>query len=71
MVVGPRRRFVSRTAMLLGFSSFPCDLFSHEHGLISITAYWMTVIHIPFTLFNVTATGLGYYMILEFSLYPS
>jgi hypothetical protein len=36
-----------------------------EHGLISITAYWMTVIHIPFTQFNVTSIGLGYYMIFE------
>jgi hypothetical protein len=43
----------------------------YEHYLISITAYWMTVIHIPFTQFNVTAIGLGYYMILTFSLYPS
>ena len=41
--------------------------FFHEHGLISITAYWMTVIHIPFTQLNVTAIGLGYYI----SQYPS
>jgi hypothetical protein len=40
--------------------------FFHERGLISIIAYWMTVIHIPFTQFNVTAIGLGYYMILNF-----
>ena len=45
--------------------------FFHEHGLISITAYWMTVIHILFTQFNVTAIGLGYYMIIKFSQYPS
>jgi hypothetical protein len=43
----------------------------HEHGLISVTAYWMTVIHIPSTQFNVTAIGLGYYMMLKFSLYTS
>jgi hypothetical protein len=30
----------------------------YEHGLISI------VIHIPFTQLNLTAIGLGYYMIL-------
>jgi hypothetical protein len=29
-------------------------LFFHEHGLICIIAFWMTVIHIPFTQFNVT-----------------
>ena len=34
----------------------------YEHGLIAITAYWMTVIHIPFTQLNVTSIGLGYYM---------
>ena len=34
--------------------------FLNEHGLISITAYYMTLIHIPFTQFNVTAIGLGY-----------
>jgi hypothetical protein len=28
-------------------------------------------IHIPFTQLNITAIGLGYYMILKFSLYPS
>jgi hypothetical protein len=39
-------------------------IYFHEHEFISITAYWMTVIHIPFTQLNVTATGLGYYMIL-------
>ena len=38
----------------------------HEHGLISNTACWMTVIHIQFTQLNVTSIGLGYYMI-----YPS
>ena len=38
----------------------------NEHGLMSITAYWMTVIHIPFTQLNVTSIGLGYYMILIF-----
>ena len=43
----------------------------HEHGLISITSCWMTDIHIPFTQFNVTSIGLGYYMILKCSLYPS
>ena len=43
----------------------------YEHDLISITTYWMTVIHIPFTQFNVTSIGLGYYVILTFSLYPS
>jgi hypothetical protein len=42
-----------------------------EHGLISITACWMTVIHSPFTQFNVTLMGLGYYMILTFSVHPS
>jgi hypothetical protein len=47
------------------------DCFSHEHGLISITAYWMTVIHIPFIQFKLTVIGLGYYMILEFALNPS
>jgi hypothetical protein len=46
-------------------------LFFHEHGLISITAYWMTVSHIPFNQLNVTSIGLGYYMILTFDLYPS
>jgi hypothetical protein len=40
------------------------DVFFHEHGLNSITAYWTTVIHMSLTLFNVTAIGLGYYMIL-------
>jgi hypothetical protein len=45
--------------------------FSHENGLISITACWMTVIHIPFTQLNVTLIGLGYYMVLKCSLYPS
>jgi hypothetical protein len=45
--------------------------FFNEHILISITAYWMTVIHIPFTQLNVTAIGLGNYMIFEFALYPS
>ena len=38
----------------------------YEHGLISITAYWMTVI--TFTQLNVTSIGLGYNMILKFSL---
>ena len=38
------------------------DKTNYEHGLISITAYWMTVIHIPFTQLNVTSIGLGYYM---------
>jgi hypothetical protein len=36
------------------------DIFFHEDGLISIPAYWMTLIHIPFTQFNITAIGLGY-----------
>jgi hypothetical protein len=36
----------------------------YEHGLISITAYWGTVIHISFTQLNVTSIGLGYHMIL-------
>ena len=27
--------------------------FFYEHGLISITAYWTTVIHIPFSQLNV------------------
>jgi hypothetical protein len=40
----------------------------HEHGLISISSYWMTVIHIPFTQLNETSIGLGYYMTLTFSL---
>ena len=35
-----------------------------EDVFFFITAYWMTVIHIPFTQFNVTLIGLGYYMIL-------
>jgi hypothetical protein len=39
-------------------------LFFHERGLISITACWMIVIHIPFTQLNLTSIGLGYYMIL-------
>jgi hypothetical protein len=43
----------------------------HEHGLTSITAYWINAIHIPFTQFNVTSVGLGYYMTLKLSLYPS
>ena len=43
----------------------------YEHGIISVTAYWMTVIHNPFMQLTVTSIGLGYYMILEFSLYPS
>jgi hypothetical protein len=47
------------------------DYIFYEHGLISITAYWMTVIHIPFTHLIVTSIGLGYYMVLEFSLYKS
>ena len=38
--------------------------FYDEHDLISITAYWMTVIHFLFTQLNVTSLGLGYYMIL-------
>ena len=37
-------------------------------AFISIIACWMTVIHIPFTQFNVMSIGLGYYMILKFSL---
>ena len=45
--------------------------FIYEHGHISITAYWMTVIHIHFTQFNVTSIGLCYYVILSISLYPS
>jgi hypothetical protein len=45
--------------------------FFYEHGLFSITAYWMTAIQIPFTQLNVTSIGLGYYMIQYFSLYPS
>jgi hypothetical protein len=39
---------------------------NYEHGLMSFTAYWMTVIHIPFTQFNVTLIDLGYYMILKY-----
>uniref|UniRef100_A0A4W5K2Z1 Solute carrier family 26 member 4 n=1 Tax=Hucho hucho TaxID=62062 RepID=A0A4W5K2Z1_9TELE len=35
------------------------NLFFNEHGLITITAYWMIVIHIPFTQLNVTAIGLA------------
>jgi hypothetical protein len=46
-------------------------IFINKHGLIYIKAYWMTVIHIPFTQFNVIENGLGYYIILTFSLYPS
>ena len=40
------------------------DHLFYEHGLISITAYCMTLVHIPFTQVNVTAKGLGYDMIL-------
>ena len=29
------------------------------------------LIHVPFTQFNVTSIGIGYYMILSFTLYPS
>jgi hypothetical protein len=47
------------------------DTYFYEHGLISITAYWMTVIHIPFTQLNVTSIGLGYDIILKFDLHPS
>jgi hypothetical protein len=43
----------------------------HEHDLISITACWMTVMHIPFTQFNVTSIGLGYVMTQQFALYPA
>ena len=46
------------------------DVF-YEHGFISITAYSMTVIHIPITQLNVTLIGLGYYMILKRSLYTA
>ena len=52
----------------LSFKMREDDYFFNEHGLISIIAYWMTVIHIPFTQLNVTLKGLGYYMILTFSL---
>jgi hypothetical protein len=38
---------------------------------ISITAYWMTVITIPFTQLNVTLIGLGFYIIQKCALYPS
>jgi hypothetical protein len=38
----------------------------YEHGLISITAYWMTVIYVPLTQLNVTLFGLIYYMTLKF-----
>ena len=37
----------------------------YDYGLISITAYWRTVIHSPLTQLNVTSTGLGYYLILK------
>jgi hypothetical protein len=47
------------------------DLIFYEYGLIYITAYQVTAIHIPFTQLNVTLIGLGYYIILELSLYPS
>ena len=35
-------------------------IFLNEHGFISITACWMTVIRIPFTQFNVRLIVLGY-----------
>jgi hypothetical protein len=35
------------------------------------TSYWMTLIHVLFTQFNVTLIDLGYYMILTFFPYPS
>jgi hypothetical protein len=34
-------------------------LLFYEHGLI--TAYWVTVVHIPFTQIIVTSIGLGYH----------
>ena len=43
-------------------------IFFNEHGLISTTAYWMTVIHIPFTQHNVTSIGIGNNMILKWTL---
>jgi hypothetical protein len=33
----------------------------NEHGLISVTVYWRTLIQIPFTQLNVTTIGLGFY----------
>jgi hypothetical protein len=47
------------------FKMMENDLFFNELGLISIKAYWMTVIHIPFTQIHVTLIVLGYYMILN------
>jgi hypothetical protein len=35
------------------------DALFYEYDLIFITAYWMTVIHIPFTQLNVTSISLG------------
>jgi hypothetical protein len=46
-------------------------IFFYEHGLISVTAYWMTVINISFTQLNTASIGLGYFMMLKFFLYPS
>ena len=45
--------------------------FFNEHGLISITEYWMTVVCILFTQLNVSLIGLGYYMIRKFAIYLS
>jgi hypothetical protein len=62
------RAKVIQYASFGGFMMREDDFVFHEHGLISITAYWMPFIHIPFTHFNITVIGLAYYMILTFSL---
>ena len=67
---GMRLRYVKQRRSV-PFKMREYDTTFYERGLISITTYLMTVIHIPFTQFNVTAIGLGYYMILEFALYTS
>ena len=65
-----KKKYVDTSGGQCKFQIREDTFFFHEQGLISITAYWMTVIHIPFTQLNVTAIGLGYYMILTIPLYP-
>ena len=50
------------------FKIWEANYYFYEHGLISITAYWMTVIHIHPAQCNI---GLGYHMVLKCAQFPS
>ena len=51
--------------------SVPFKMREDDRNKAMLIHFSITVIHMPFTQLNITLIGIGYYLILEFSLYQS